>query len=103
METLGKSIRIYLADGSPSGIKHAELVNWTGQVLMCPRGRVSELKDWEESNRPGVYFLIGDAEDGLRPLVYIGEAENVLHRLMNHRTNSQAPSRPASQTIRNLS
>ena len=84
METLGKSIRIYLADGSPSGIKHAELVNWTGQVLMCPRGRVSELKDWEESNRPGVYFLIGDAEDGLRPLVYIGEAENVLHRLMNH-------------------
>ena len=43
MSDYGRTIRIYLADGSPTGIKHAELVNWTGQAVVCPRGRVGEL------------------------------------------------------------
>jgi hypothetical protein len=80
----GRSIRIYLADGSASGIRHAEVVNWTGQAIVCPRTRVAELKDWEESQRPGVYFLMGDDPNGSRPLVYVGEAENVYDRLKQH-------------------
>ncbi len=28
----GKTIRIDLADGSPTGIRHAELVNWTSHA-----------------------------------------------------------------------
>lgn len=80
----GRSIRIYLADGSASGIRHAEVVNWTGQAMVCPRTRVAELKGWEESQRPGVYFLMGDDPEGSRPLVYVGEAENVFDRLKQH-------------------
>jgi hypothetical protein len=80
----GRSIRIYLADGSASGIRHAEVVNWTGQALVCPRARVPELADWEEAQRPGVYMLVGDDPDGVRPLMYIGEAEHVLDRLRQH-------------------
>lgn len=80
----GRSIRIYLADGSASGIRHAEVVNWTGQAIVAPRTRVAELKDWEECQRPGVYFLMGDDPDGSRPLVYVGEAENVFDRLKQH-------------------
>jgi len=80
----GRSIRIYLADGSASGIRHAEVVNWTGQAIVYPRTRVAELKDWEESQRPGVYFLMGDDPNGSRPLVYVGEAENVYDRLKQH-------------------
>ena len=87
MVAFGKSIRIYLADGTPAGIRHAELVNWTGQAMVCPRARIGELSDWSEASRPGVYFLVGDSEGGTRPTVYIGEAENVLARLQSHVKN----------------
>ncbi len=30
---LGKSIRIYLADATVTGIRYVELVNWTGLAL----------------------------------------------------------------------
>jgi hypothetical protein len=83
--TIGKTIRIYLADGTPLGIRHAELVNWSGQAVVCPRGRMGELASWNECQRPGVYILVGDDESGTKDLVYIGEAENVLTRLQGHR------------------
>lgn len=79
-----KSIRIYLADGTPTGLRHAEIVNWTGQALAIPRKRISELKEWTEINRPGVYFLFGETEQSEKPVVYIGESENVHHRLIQH-------------------
>jgi hypothetical protein len=80
----GKTVRIYLADGSPAGIRHAEVVNWTGQAIVCPRGRIGELSKWPESQRPGLYILIGEDPETSRPLAYIGEAENVLVRLKQH-------------------
>lgn len=39
---LGRSIRIYLDGGEVAGIRHAELVNWTGQALLSPHNRVPE-------------------------------------------------------------
>jgi hypothetical protein len=30
---MGRTIRIFLADGDVAGIRHAEIVNWTGQAL----------------------------------------------------------------------
>lgn len=80
----GRSLRIFLADGTPSGIRHAELVNWSGQALVCPRVRIADLNDWEEAKRPGVYFLVGEDEMSARDALYIGEAENVLDRLRRH-------------------
>jgi hypothetical protein len=79
---LGRTIRIYLADGSPMGIRHAELVNMTIQAVVCPRSRVAALQKWPEAQRPGVYMLVGEDENG--PLAYIGESENVLKRLPDH-------------------
>lgn len=84
----GRSLRIFLADGSPFGIRHAELVNWSGQALVCPRSRFKSLAQWEEAQRPGVYFLIGSDPETDADLLYIGEAENVRTRLETHlRTN----------------
>jgi len=80
----GKSIRVYLADGIATGIKHAEIVNWTGQAISCPRKRINELKEWPESRSPGIYFLIGEDIEHDTPLVYIGESENVHERLSIH-------------------
>ena len=81
----GRSIRIYLDGGEVSGIRHAELVNWTGQALLCPRSRVGELATrWQSVVcRPGVYFLVGGDDHSGRD-VYIGEAEDVLDRLKQH-------------------
>jgi hypothetical protein len=59
-------------------------MNWTGQAIVCPRGRVGELSNWPESKRPGVYLLFGDDPDSSRPLAYIGETENVQDRLKQH-------------------
>ncbi|MFO0755990.1 MAG: GIY-YIG nuclease family protein [Byssovorax sp.] len=80
----GKSVRIYLADGVPTGVRHAEIVNWTGQAIACPRARFSELQSWSEVSRPGVYFLLSRPTGAAPGAAYIGEAENVLVRLKTH-------------------
>jgi len=35
--SVGKSIRVYLADGTPGGLLTAEIMNWTGHVVAAPR------------------------------------------------------------------
>ena len=80
---LGRTIKIYLDNGSVTGIKHSEIVNWSGQAMASPRGMIKNLKDWTEAQRPGVYFLFGLNEDG-NESVYIGESENVFERLVQH-------------------
>lgn len=81
---VGKSIRVYLADSTVTGIRYAELVNWTGQALACPRNRLSELGAWPEAGKPGVYFLFEARLSDSKPLAYIGESENVAERLISH-------------------
>lgn len=81
---IGKSIRIYLADATVAGIRYAELVNWTGQALACPRNRLAELNTWSEAGKPGVYLLFEARLGDSKPLAYIGESENVTERLTTH-------------------
>lgn len=83
---LGKSIRIYLKEGSVTGIKFAEVVNQTIQALSCPRNKLSDLYSFfqKEISTQGIYFLIGYEENTLKPRVYIGESENVWGRLRSH-------------------
>ncbi|GJH12280.1 DUF4357 domain-containing protein [Caballeronia novacaledonica] len=80
---MGKSIRIYLADGIATGIRHGEIVNWSGQAIACPRVRFPELRTWPETRRPGVYFLFGSDQEG-RDAAYVGEAEDVFDRVRIH-------------------
>src|SRR5207248_591673 len=39
----GRTIRIYLVDGVPSGILTAEIMNWTGKVIVSPRSQLDQL------------------------------------------------------------
>lgn len=81
----GRSIRLFLADGTPSGIITAEIMNWTGHVMFAPRSRLADLLKRQEAKRTGVYFLTGsDTEGSLRPLVYVGETDNVANRINQH-------------------
>lgn len=83
----GKSIRIFLKDGTVTGMKFGEVVNHTIQSIVCPRLKASELSQLQEARRPGVYFLFGKDEETNEDMVYIGEAENVFDRLQNHLAN----------------
>jgi hypothetical protein len=85
---LGRTIRIYLDNGSVTGIKHSEIVNWSGQAISSPRNLVKNLKEWTEAQRPGVYFLFGLDENG-DEAVYIGESENIFERLVQHVSDSK--------------
>lgn len=79
----GRTISIYLDDGTPDGIVMATLSNWSGVGLKVPRDLI-QCKDYAELDGPGVYFLIcTDTEDG-KDAVYIGEAENLRKRLQQH-------------------
>src|SRR5947207_1180967 len=81
---LGKTIRLYLTDGSPTGPIVAEIINWTGRVTVVPRPQLAELAKREDLRRTGIYVLVGpDATSG-RDRVYIGEADEVFERLKQH-------------------
>ncbi|MBY5920947.1 GIY-YIG nuclease family protein [Ferrimonas balearica] len=85
MSVQGRSIRLFLVDGSPHGLLTAEIVNWTGHVLTAPRSRLADLVKRPECGRTGVYFLVGpDPDNSSRPKVYIGESDNVAVRLKQH-------------------
>lgn len=81
----GKTIKLYLVDGVPDGMKTAEIMNWSGKVLVAPRAELAKLAQREEAKRTGAYLLVGpDPDTPLRPRVYIGESDNVLTRLGQH-------------------
>ena len=84
MSNFGRTIKIFLADGSPTGLRHVEIANWSGQALACPRSRFSELIKWDESKRAGIYFLFENSSIDENNLAYIGESENVFKRLVDH-------------------
>ncbi len=82
---MGKSIKLYLVDGTPQGILTAEIMNWTGHVLSGPRTKLPELLKRPEMNRTGIYFLTGpDPDTAGKQIVYIGESDNVGKRLIQH-------------------
>jgi hypothetical protein len=81
----GRTIRLFLVDGAPTGILTAEIMNWTGKVVVAPRSRLPDLIVRPEARRTGVYFLVGpDPEDALRTMIYIGESDSVRERLVQH-------------------
>lgn len=80
----GKSVRIFLPDASVTGMRHAEILNRTGQAIACPRSRLEELKNWPETAKPGVYLLFEARLGDSKPAAYIGESENVAERLLTH-------------------
>ncbi len=83
--TQGRSIRLFLVDGSPNRLLTAEIMNWTGHALTGPRTRLSELVKRPECSRTGIYFLVGpDPDNTARSLVYIGESDDVAKRLKLH-------------------
>ncbi|MDE5558953.1 MAG: GIY-YIG nuclease family protein [Ruminococcus sp.] len=78
----GKSIELFLVNGTADSIVTAELSNWNGKAIKIPRIEVAGCRR-EDITQAGVYFLFCKDADG-SDSVYIGEAENVRERLVQH-------------------
>jgi hypothetical protein len=85
MTKFGKTIKLFLIDGEPNGRMTCELSNWTGKAYIIPRIKIKDCTDRPDLNNPGVYLLLGKNETG-KELIYIGEAETVYKRLIQHLT-----------------
>jgi hypothetical protein len=89
----GKSINLFLMDGTPTGRIKVTLANWTGVAYRIPRTELDKCKGRDDLAQSGVYFLFGMVEGSGDDVVYIGQAgirkngEGILYRLMEHRRN----------------
>ena len=81
----GRSVRIFLVDGTPQGIRTAELGNWSGIAVVGPRTDLARLGARPEMARTGVYLLIGPSDTAASGLtIYVGEGDEVWARLRTH-------------------
>lgn len=78
----GKSIELFLANGTADSLITAELSNWNGKAIKIPRIEVSDCKR-DDIKSAGVYFLFCKEEDD-SDSVYIGESETIQERLNQH-------------------
>jgi hypothetical protein len=79
------TIRIFVPDGDPEGVRIIDRMNWTGVGLAFPRSKWPEVRQRPEFLRTGVYILVGyrDEADEL-PTLYIGQADGVRNRIESH-------------------
>ncbi len=83
--TDGKSVRLFLVDGTSGGLLTAEIMNWTGYVVAAPRSDLATLLRRPEVSRTGIYVLLGDDPKSLGgQSAYIGEGDDVGKRLYEH-------------------
>lgn len=78
----GKSIELFLANGTADSLITAELSNWNGKAIKIPRIEISDCKR-DDIKGAGVYFLFCKEEDD-SDSVYIGESETIQERLNQH-------------------
>lgn len=81
------TIKLFLVKGSPTGLRTAEISNWTGKAIAGPRSDLEGFLNRHELKTPGVYMLSGVDAESSEPVIYIGEAENVSKRLKQHAQN----------------
>jgi hypothetical protein len=83
------TIRVFVPDGDPEGVKIVERLNWTGVGIAFPRSAWPQLSARPEFRRTGVYILTGSAEgtaDEL-PTVYVGQGDEIGSRIDAHYAN----------------
>ena len=78
------SLRIFVADCDPDGLRVVERSNWIGRALVFPRALFPKVKARDELGQTGVYLLLGPRDDGEGDKLYIGEGDPIRPRLESH-------------------
>ena len=82
VEAFGRTIQLFLVDGTPNGLIIASIHGWTGSVLVAAQSTFAKLLARPEVDRTGIYILFGpDPNDALSMRAYIGEADSVRDRI----------------------
>lgn len=81
------TIRIFVAEGDPEGLRIIDQLNWTGLGAVFPRQHWPSYKP--EIQKPGIYLLWGYVEDDGLPTLYIGQGEAVGDRIEDHVKNKE--------------
>lgn len=78
----GRTIQIFLVDGTPTGLRKATIHGWTGLTFVATDATFAALTARPELDRTGVYILFGPdpvKEGAVR--AYIGSANSVAERI----------------------
>ena len=79
------TIRIFVPDGDPEGVRVIDRMNWTGVGVAFPRAKWPDIRFRAEMQRPGIYILVGyQAPDDELPTIYVGQADGVRGRIDSH-------------------
>lgn len=93
MAVRGKSINLFLMDGTANGRIKCTLANWTGVAYKIPRTELDKCKERNDLKQSGVYFLFGISDQTGDSVAYVGQAgarkngEGILYRLHEHKRN----------------
>ncbi len=88
LNAFGRTIQLFLVDGSPNGLMIATLHGWTGALAVCRQSTFDKLLKRFERDRTGVYILYGpDPDNPLKMRAYIGEADSVKDRINTSANN----------------
>jgi hypothetical protein len=80
------SLRIFVADGDPDGLRIVERFNASARAVVFPRALLPQVKARPELQQTGVYLLLGPRPDGEGELLYVGEGDPILPRLQKHQS-----------------
>jgi len=83
MKNTPKTIKIFLLEGRPTGVRSVELSGWTGKGFVIPRSELAQVTQRDDLKVPCVYFLFGQNDEG-EQVVYVGESENFIERIQYH-------------------
>ncbi len=83
-DPIGFSLRIFVPNDDPKGLRVIEKSQWSGKGILFPRTIFDSIKQLEELDNTGVYILWENVPEGLLPRVYIGESDKLKVRLDLH-------------------
>ena len=95
MSLRGKSMNVFLMDGTANGRIKCTIANWTGISYKIPRTELDKCKERNDLKQSGVYFLFGISDQTGESIVYTGQAgarkngEGILNRLLEHKRNPE--------------
>lgn len=80
-------LQFIIEEDNPTGIIECSIDDWFGISYKIPRNKLKEASKLEHINNTGVYILFGDDEETAEKIAYIGEAEDIYSRLLQHNKN----------------
>ena len=91
----GRTISLYLLNGSVTGVIKYTTPNWTGVIYKIPRTELDICKKRADLQQSGVYFLFGKSDETGENVVYVGQAglrkngNGLLGRILEHARNPE--------------